>query len=318
MARKFSFDNALLHFVRTEGAGGFLWKYLSAYIVLWLIYAAANLYVMAPMMMAYGDMMRDLSMGGDGNPEALEQVMLQNAVRIGGGFAALLPIALVLWAAFEAAIQRRYIRNDGFRLRFGSDELRLIVVGIIWFLFLMAGYLAFAAFAGVAVMLGTATSSAGAFIGLSILIGFASLFLWVWMAIRLSPAAALTIRDRRIRFFDAWAVTRGRAWPMLGAFFLLILGYYFAVTLVYMIGGMGAMGMMMSNPEVMEAVANEDPEAMMAFFVSPAVLVPLILAYIVMMLMQGLFQYAWAGPAALAAKTDPRQGGQMNIDETFT
>ena len=39
--------------------------------------------------------------------------------------------------------------------------------------------------------------------------------------------------------------------------------------------------------------------------------------YFVMLILQGILFYVWAGPAALAAKTDPRGGGVAQAPDVF-
>ena len=56
-----------------------------------------------------------------------------------GGFARLIPwgtlsalASWIIWAMFETASQRRYIWDKPFSLGFGADEMRMMVVGLMW------------------------------------------------------------------------------------------------------------------------------------------------------------------------------------------
>lgn len=50
-------------------------------------------------------------------------------------------LGIQLWMVFETASLRRYMRADGFRLRVGAEEWRVLVVGLIWFGLLIAAYI---------------------------------------------------------------------------------------------------------------------------------------------------------------------------------
>jgi hypothetical protein len=51
------------------------------------------------------------------------------------------------------------------------------------------------------------------------------LALWILVSVRLAPAAAMSIAERRFAFFGAWRVTRSHFWSLLGSFVILIVGY---------------------------------------------------------------------------------------------
>lgn len=117
-----------------------------------------------------------------------------------------------------------------------------------------------------------------------------------FFGVKFSPAAAMTIRDRKIRFASAWGATKGKFWPLLGAYALWALlgfvGYMFAMSAL-VAGGAGAFAAM-------------DPESTNPFGVI-AGLGPLVVILYFLIIAAGIcFYYIWAGPAALAAKTDPR------------
>ncbi len=71
-----------------------------------------------------------------------------------------------------------------------------------------------------------------------------------FLLVRLSLAPSYTLATGRIDLAGAWRLTRGRFWPMLGAYVLagvlgavvLMLGLVVTAALVAVIGGMGALG----------------------------------------------------------------------------
>ena len=54
----------------------------------------------------------------------------------------------------------------------------------------------------------------------------------IFVGVRFGPAAATSIARRRFSFFEAWTVTRGRFWDLLGSFALLWLAAGLALALV--------------------------------------------------------------------------------------
>jgi hypothetical protein len=54
----------------------------------------------------------------------------------------------------------------------------------------------------------------------------------IYISVRLAPAAATSVAERKFAFFDAWKVSRERFWALFGAFLLLWLIYTVAVSIV--------------------------------------------------------------------------------------
>ncbi|MEL7481267.1 MAG: hypothetical protein AAGJ29_06880, partial [Pseudomonadota bacterium] len=282
---------------RTDAPGGFVWKYILSYIgILILLLVAFGLLLgglLAPLLTASGS---DLT----GDELAL----------LGVVYLIFIPVSLVMGAVFEASYLRRYLRADTFKLRFGGDELRLIVVYILWFLMVIAFYVLLF---GSVLLIGGGGSADFATIG-----AVAAIFVllisvaWLYLAIRLAPAAALTIRDRKIRFASAWRLTRGRFWTLFGAYLALIGCAFLAYILVsiiigiVMIGAVGASG------------GLEDPAAIEAAFATPVLLIPFGLLYMAVIAAYVWFGYVWAGPAALAARIDPDHGDTTSQADAFS
>lgn len=301
MAQRFSFDNAAFHFARTDGPSGFLLPFLIAYMICGAVVTAINLGVQ---ILLFGSMsgLAEQAASGVISPAQVGSIMAY--------YLLIMVVGIIFWAAFEAAVQRRYVRDAGFSIGFGADELRLLVVGLLWFLFVIAAYIGFL-IAGFIVMAPLAATNAdpGVVGLLMIVLGFVGLFVWIWLAVKLSAAGALTIRDRKIQFFSSWGATRGRFWALFGAYLILLIGVlvvYFVVVgtlFAVVLGG----GMDLTDPDMLAALGN--PQTLGAMF---------FVFFLVMTMVQALFLYIWAGPAALAAKTDPRGGGMPNVAEEFT
>lgn len=240
------------------------------------------------------------------------------------GVARLLPWTVItillswaVWAMFETASQRRYIWGEGFSLRFGADELRMMVVGLLWWLLAMAliflpillvmGSTFWTMFSNISNPEVFESEAFAAQMGMQILGMFGLMLfilpLYIFLATRLAPCFGLTVMSRRIRFLDAWEVSRGRFWPILGAYLILAIG---GSIIGQVITGI-AQGLMMPVFIRMANVAEtgSDPAAIL---LSADFLVPLGIFYFLVLFVQGVLQHIVGGPAAFAARHDPAGG----------
>lgn len=321
MDKVFSFGNAAFHFARTSGPGGYMWKHGLAYVFAAGLLMVVSYFLMKPIWDAYGQMMAlgfqdDLASARAAEAQ-INAMLMQNFGRVVLGQIAFLLLSLVFWAIFEAAIQRRYMRDEGFSLRFGGDELRLLVVGLIWFALFLGGSIV-TQLASLGLIMPVVSMVDNPMIATTwgFVVGIAFAAVWVLLTVRWSAAAALTIRDRKIKFFDSWGATKGRFWTMLGAFLVLglILGVVFFI--LYTVGILGLFGSVMMAPGVMDG-AQPDMAAITEIVTQPLFLAGVVALYAVMIGFQAIVGYIWAGVAALAAKTDPRGGGMVNAASAF-
>lgn len=254
------------------------------------------------------------------SPDAAASLMLNPILQ-------LLPLVLIsglaawaLWAMFETASQRRYIWGERFSLGFGADEARMMVVGLLWGLLGVAVFIipVIIVFGGVFAMLSEVAAGTdpdeiegrivatvfGAF-GLILLV----YPLYVFLATRLAPCFGLTVKDKRIRFLEAWGVSRGRFWPILGAYVILAVGGAFVIQLAQ------GIGQLVLLPVFMFGVSGPEPTAadMAAYFMSAGFLIPVAIFMFFFLFLQGILQHAVGAPAALAARFDPK-GSVEDID----
>lgn len=191
----------------------------------------------------------------------------------------------ILLAAYEAACLRWLIKGEQkgfFGFSFGADTWRVYLTYWIWFFLAVAcGILFLVVFGGMFGALfavgaaGGDTSSIG---GMALALPFVFLLVlavMTYVGVRLAPAAATSIARNRFAFFDAWKVTSGRFWGLLGAFVLLWIMYFVATTILYGAGGAAFAVGLMSNAEQLSG--DPSPEQVFAAFSQPAVLVPLVL-----------------------------------------
>lgn len=319
MPTRFSFEGALSSAFRAAHFGSFPWMFASVYALVVLLF-----------FMIIVSLSRTAIMDFVQAVEALEGASLDTGdprevmMRVFGTLAPLFPIVAnvtigswVIWAVFEAASQRRYVRDEQFSLGFGADELRMMVVGLLWSLLAFACFLPllFIVFgSGVSLINQVLDGSSDASMeGEVIATVFGSLGLilllfpvYVFLATRMSPCFAMTIKDRRIVFFDAWNVSRGRFWPILGAFLIIAIATGIVAGVVDQIFQIGLVSTMsrfvnvQSGQEAVEMVFSS------AFLVASGVYV------FVSMFMSALQQHFNGAPAAFAARHDLRGG----VDDT--
>jgi hypothetical protein len=135
----------------------------------------------------------------------------------------------------------------------------------------------------------------------------------IWVTVRFSPAAAMTIRDRKIRFGSAWRVTKGKVWTLIGSWLVLALIMMAIIFVLYLVFAVTAV---LSLMPVMQS-GSDDPADVLAAFASPGFIIPVIIFGLVYMGLAGVMMHVFGGPAALAAKTDPNWTDTDAINETF-
>ena len=190
-----------------------------------------------------------------------------------------LPLSLISTALFTCAVLRAVLRPQDSRfgyLRFGADELRMMLL----YLLFAVIYIAVMTVALVGVVLvasglgmvlgavGGSGTAAGLLAGLLTFCGLIAAA--VWLAVRLSLAPAMTFAHGRLQLAEAWKLTRGRFWALLGAYFISwvlavvvsLLGMAIVFGLAAAIGGgFGAMGAVM-QPDLSTVAAQFTPTAL--------------------------------------------------------
>ncbi len=154
--------------------------------------------------------------------------------------------ALIFYSILFATMNRAVLRpsEDAFGyIRVGPDEFRQLgliliyaLLGIVAEIVLIIGGVVIGAAIGAAAH---QPVLAGVIAALAVLCAIA------FLAVKLSLASAQTFATGKINVFGSWALTKGRFWPILGAyalaFFLLIvvsvLGYVVIVALMVATGG---------------------------------------------------------------------------------
>jgi len=212
--------------------------------------------------------------------------------------APLLVFGLAVQCVMAAAVYRIILRHEDTRygyLRFGRDELRLMLLTVI-FLFLAIAML-------VAVSIGAALVAAVGMLGgqgVGILVGLGvELFavgLVIYVAVRLSLAPVITFAERRIAIFDSWPLTRGAFWRLFGAYVLALI-CMIVVTIVTLVLFMALAGIVVlltgGQMEDIGRLFNPEQTSLAAYFN------PLMLAYMfVGSIITALYYAVIAAPGA--------------------
>ena len=307
----FSFDTAFRHFLNGKGPKGFMWKYILAYtVVLGVGYIAFFALFFSGMTEQITNLIELEESGRE--PE------LQDVFGFILPFLLTIPLTmaftLAFMSVFESMAQRFYIRGEGLGLRLGADELRVAAVYCIWAaiwlaLTLLVLGVSVALIAPTLIEALNAPSSAPPDINpgpillmfpVTIIVSLVACFIGV----RLSPAAAMTIRDRKIRFFSAWGATKGRFWPMVGAFLVIYMIGYAIMMGVQIVAMPIMMGMIMSQGESFVGMTEPDPEALFSA-ISPAIFIMFGVMSLFGAVSSAFMQYGFAGVTSKAALTDP-------------
>jgi hypothetical protein len=154
----------------------------------------------------------------------------QALAAVGSAFGKMLLLQLFFFCLYTillTAAQRAVLRpqESGFAsIRFGGDELRMLGLGIFLGFLFMIGYFIAAAILGIlAVALGFAGGAPGAMLPMMIvgIVVILCLLLFFW--VRVSLAFPLTLMRGRFVLAEAWRLSRGHFWTMLGGYLVLML-----------------------------------------------------------------------------------------------
>jgi hypothetical protein len=173
-------------------------------------------------------------------------------------------LALVVSAIMQTTMIRLVLRPQDSRfgyVRLGADEARqfglallsVLVIGGVYFAVVFACSLLFVLLAAVT----------GAPVVFAIVLALAATLAAVALvAVRLSLAPALTFERRRVDLFGSWALTRGRFWPLLGVYVMVLalcaVVYVVAAILIFGLGGL------VLGPDM--AALGRPPETLAALF----------------------------------------------------
>lgn len=148
-------------------------------------------------------------------------------------------IGIVLYAAAMRGVLRPAARSFGF-LRFGGDELRLLLLLVIFAVAGMALMMGWGMLIGVtAAAIGAGTDSFGAILLVTLVASLLFLAAGIFLLMRFSLAFPLTLHRKRIALGEAWRLSKGHFWTLFGAALVVTLigGVLMSVIGVFTAGG---------------------------------------------------------------------------------
>lgn len=227
-------------------------------------FIALNLAALGPAVTWYGEA---VAAAANNNPEALAAPPPAFFGLIGGLLLMLFPL-YILCAAYEAACLRWFIHSEvkGFMgLSLGAPTWRVWSVYWMWFLLNIGFSIALSVVMGVLVGIMTVSSGGdlGAATSAQLVFQIVQYVLMIYFGVRLAPAAAATIARRKFSFFDAWTVTRGRFWSLLGSFVSIYALYILASLAMAAVWFVVILGP--NAPDL--AAAGSDPQRLSAAFI---------------------------------------------------
>lgn len=297
---KFSFSSALMHFRNSQGPSGFVWKWLLAYV---LIFGLAN--TITGMISLYASYQAY---------EAAAQGDFRFTRPFSNIWLSVLPVPffVAITVMFEASALRWYIRREGFSLRFGKDEFRLLGVFLCWggivILLIVAGVLFFMIFGDT--IISNMSRSVAANLIITSLLALPFIGLAIYVAVSFMTASALTIRENKVLFISSKRIVSGKFWRLLAAALVVTLPFYaldvivdlFVVPLVLQLTNSPPQGWSLYDP------TNVFQSEVVVTVVTVGVFV----------LTAPILQLIMLGITSKAALTDPDWVGQTDtVAETF-
>ncbi len=255
--------NATFFAFRKRERGGVLLRLTGAFLIAMIVLFAAFAAVFWGSLLSVISWYADVIAASTANDtEAMQAIGLPTGLFaiIGATLLWLFPV-YILCAAYEAGCLRWMIHGEvkGFMgLSLGAPTWRVWSVYWIWFLL----HMGFSIVMSIVMMLMMGVMAVGSggdpMATMTVLPVYYVLQygLMIFFAVRFAPAAATSVARGRFSFFDAWTVTKGRFWALLGSFLLLYV-IYIAVSLV--LGGVWFASVFgAAAPDLSEAAANPE------------------------------------------------------------
>jgi len=295
----FDFGAAIVQGFNLPGGKRYLIRVAAwAALLITIIYAVLG----APIVGAYIDVFQNaIEMehnldGSEPDPEVM-LAMIAPMFRAMGMMTLIFCLQIAVFASAETAIYRNLLHEEDrgfFPLTFGMDELRVlgtrIVVGLILYGVILGIYIVTLIIAAVLFGLAGAADSGGlAAIGgiLMFFLILAAIAAFVWIAVRLAPASAFSVKNRAFNPVVSWGHMKGLVWPAIGSFLILyLLGYFILGFLVWFIFmglffSSGIIGVFMELDDSTSEFPDFSP--VVEHFTSAGFIIPLVIAIFISM-----------------------------------
>ncbi|WP_409433762.1 hypothetical protein ACJ3XI_04445 [Litorimonas sp. RW-G-Af-16] len=226
----FDFGAAVSQLFTTPGGAGWALKLiLSTGAVLGLCYVL-GMYLIATPYLGFVENMDQL----DTNPEAV----LSGFGAMAPGYLLMTFGALLTLVMGETALHCAVLRQEdtpGIPLRFGRDELRVFGASLgVW----VFAFVAFFVIVLIGGLFGAALTTVVPELGVAIVIiaYLVGTIAWPFFAVRLSPAAALTVYNEKAHLLAGRHISKDRFWSLFLAFLAVGFGGYIVNSIISMIG----------------------------------------------------------------------------------
>lgn len=240
-----------------------------------------------------GTAMQDLMQASQAGRTADPTAILDIYARLAPAYAVMLPLSVLMQAIISCAVFRTVLspKSAAFgNMRVGGDELRQIVVAILFSLIIIGLEIACLLSGGiVSAILGVALgfiskplAGLGVFLGISV--GVLAL---IWFILRLSLAPVQSFDQKRVNMFGSWSLTKNSWGTLLVGYIIalimallvacLCLTIFAVIVIVLSHGDFAAMSQMFGMAK-MGLSALENPIVIAYFVVMNLIVTPLLMA----------------------------------------
>lgn len=223
-----------------------------------------------------------------------------------------------LMVATETAMHKNILRGTDhgiFPLRFGVAELRVMlaqfIVGMISNGVMMGGYIVF----GICAVIAAAGAQSGV-AAIGVIGGILAFIAFIAMmgallvtVIKLSPAAALSVRDDDIRMVEGWKATYKRFWPMFGSYLIVGVAGYIVMIIVMVIAAIMIFAGISDVSGLQDLSDEQALAALVDAMKKPSVMIPLVISLMVYVAVTILWYLCFWGIPNYAAQLDAQERG---------
>jgi hypothetical protein len=280
---------------------------------------AASIYLLWPAYMNLFELAAMDDMHGLSDAEEIEMVFATIGPFL-TSMVLLVPVGTILALMFQGAWLRFLTRGEvaaAIPFRLGADEFRLLGVNVLYIVVGTVVYIAalmmFVIFGlGTAGIVAVGDSSVGAGLGAGLFMFIAVLAVFaavIFIAVRLASAPAMTVLDRKFRFFESFDASSGVFWPMLLVYLVvavMIMILSMIISTAIQLAMLGALFPLIAELSALDDMRGDvSPEDVFAVFgdvlSQPGTMISLGLGFLLTYFMQIAFEGMWHGVGAYNA-----------------
>lgn len=210
--------------------------------------------------------------------------MAQAASMLGWVFLLNLAYFLIFLWLFAASMRATLRPNEpGFAwLRLGGDEFNMVLLGLIFFGALIAGYVGVVILVAIVAVVGAVTTGVAGAVVMGVVGAMAALGVLLWFQTRYSLTFPVSLMRGRLVLGEAWQLTKGRFWTLFAAYLVIgllvtvlwviiaavTMGSYYAALFR---GGLDPQAMEAASAAQMAALATPSPMMIFGWLLSGAV-----------------------------------------------